>query len=61
MTLVFLVFVLSFVIGQSIKMIKKMNPTISTYVEYDFFNDNSTFNTTDSSYDFAFAFGIAGF
>ena len=43
-------------------MLKRENPNINTYVEYDHFAQmNFKFNATDPKYNFAFAFGIAGF
>ena len=61
MSLTMMIIILAFVVHNSIAMISRSNPTINTYVEYDYYNDNFIFNATDPKYNFAFAFGIAGF
>ena len=61
MTLGMLIIILAFIVHNSIEMVGRTNPNINTYVQYDYYNDNFTFNTSDPKYNFAFAFGIAEF
>lgn len=61
MSLLMIIIILTFTTNYLIQMIGRTNPTINTYVEYDFYSDNFVFDTTDPKYNFAFAFGIGGF
>ena len=61
MTLAMGIIIIAKIVHNSIEMIGRTNPNINTYVKYDYFNDNATFNTKDPKYNFAFAFGIAEF